>query len=123
MFQGSSCSLRDSSYSLCSSSLPNNFSHHLLRRPTHRGLQKSASLATASPTSHLATATEVTRLDVTGLGTFPPEVEATMRRAMEDPNRLGGRALMELVRTIFSRCGTLGKVIWCGNCIRSSAVL
>jgi len=73
------------------------------RRPTHRGLQKSASLATASPTSHLATATEVTRLDVTGLGTFPPEVEATMRRAMEDPNRLGGRALMELVRTIFSR--------------------
>merc|ERR1711971_362160 len=52
---------------------------------------------------HLATATEITRLDVSGLGTFPPDVEATVRKAMEDPNRLGGRALMELVRTIFAR--------------------
>merc|ERR1711971_209636 len=52
---------------------------------------------------HLATATEITRLDVSGLGTFPPDVEATVRKAIEDPNRLGGRALMELVRTIFAR--------------------
>jgi hypothetical protein len=52
---------------------------------------------------HLATATEITRLDVSGLGTFPPDVEAIVRKAMEDPNRLGPRALMELVRTIFAR--------------------
>merc|ERR1712037_208892 len=86
------------------------------QRPS--SLKKSASLvpSTISPHSylggsssgsnhnpHLATATEITRLDVSGLGTFPPDVEATVRKAMEDPNRLGGRALMELVRTIFAR--------------------
>merc|ERR1712037_395554 len=86
------------------------------QRPS--SLKKSSSLvsSTISPHSylggpssgpnhnpHLATATEITRLDVSGLGTFPPDVEATVRKAMEDPNRLGGRALMELVRTIFAR--------------------
>merc|ERR1712110_1390100 len=82
------------------------------QRPS--SLKKSTSLvSTTSPQSylgsgtnhnpHLATATEITRLDVSGLGTFPPDVEATVRKAMEDPNRLGGRALMELVRTIFAR--------------------
>jgi len=80
------------------------------QRPS--SLKKSASLATTtSPHSflgsnqnpHLATATEITRLDVSGLGAFPPDVDATVRKAMEDPNRLGGRALMELVRTIFAR--------------------
>merc|ERR1712037_320746 len=82
------------------------------QRPS--SLKKSTSLvSTTSPQSylgsgtnhnpHLATATEITRLDVSGLGTFPPDVEATVKKAMEDPNRLGGRALMELVRTIFAR--------------------
>merc|ERR1711934_770569 len=82
------------------------------QRPS--SLKKSTSLvSTTSPQSylgsgtnhnpHLATATEITRLDVSGLGTFPPDVEATVKKAMEAPNRLGGRALMELVRTIFAR--------------------
>lgn len=51
----------------------------------------------------MATTTEITRVDVSGLGSFPPDVEANMRKAMEDPNRLSGRALMELVRIIFGR--------------------
>jgi len=42
-------------------------------------------------------------VDVARLGTFPPDVEATMKQAMEDPNRLSGRSLMELVRQIFTR--------------------
>jgi len=62
-------------------------------------LRKSHSLASSS----LATATEISRVDVSGLGTFPAEVEATIRRALEDPNRVGPRALMELVRTVFQR--------------------
>lgn len=42
-------------------------------------------------------------IDVSRLGTFTPDVEATMKQAMEDPNRLSGRSLMELVRQIFTR--------------------
>jgi len=42
-------------------------------------------------------------IDVSRLGTFSPEVEATIKQAIEDPNRLSGRSLMELVRQIFSR--------------------
>eukprot|EP00092_Neocalanus_flemingeri_P024241 GFUD01026290.1.p1 GENE.GFUD01026290.1~~GFUD01026290.1.p1 ORF type:complete len:291 (+),score=89.38 GFUD01026290.1:121-993(+) len=42
-------------------------------------------------------------LDVSRLGTFTPEVEATIKQAIEDPNRLSGRSLMELVRQIFTR--------------------
>jgi len=42
-------------------------------------------------------------VDVSRLGTFTPDVEATMKQAIEDPNRLSGRSLMELVRQIFTR--------------------
>jgi len=42
-------------------------------------------------------------IEVSRLGTFNPEVEATIKQAMEDPNRLSGRSLMELVRQIFTR--------------------
>jgi len=42
-------------------------------------------------------------IDVSRLGNFAPDVEATMKQAMEDPNRLSGRSLMELVRQIFTR--------------------
>merc|ERR1711881_15641 len=46
---------------------------------------------------------ESDNIDVSRLGNFAPDVEATMKQAMEDPNRLSGRSLMELVRQIFTR--------------------
>jgi len=67
---------------------------------THRGSLASPALRKSHS---MATTTEITRVDVSGLGSFPSDVEATIRKAMEDPNRLSGRALMELVRTIFGR--------------------
>lgn len=42
-------------------------------------------------------------VDVSRLGTFTPEVEATIKQAIEDPNRLSGRSLMELVRQMLTR--------------------
>lgn len=44
-----------------------------------------------------------TDLDLAGLGSASAEVENTMKAALEDPNRLSGRSLMELVRQVFSR--------------------
>jgi len=41
--------------------------------------------------------------DFTGLGSFSPEIELAMKRALDDPNRLPGRTLMELVRVVFQR--------------------
>lgn len=64
------------------------------------GLPRSHSL---KKSHSLATTTEISNMDMSGLGAFPPDVEATIRKAMEDPNRLGGRTLMELVKTIFTR--------------------
>jgi len=36
-------------------------------------------------------------------GSFSPEIELAMNRALDDPNRLPGRTLMELVRVVFQR--------------------
>jgi len=65
-----------------------------LQGPGPAPLRKSHSLATTA---------EVTGCDLSSLGSFPPEVEGVVRRALEDPNRLAPRALMDLVRTIFQR--------------------
>jgi len=60
------------------------------------GLRKSRSLA--ADMSYVPS-----QGDFSGLGSFSPEIEVTMKKALEDPNRLPGRTLMELVRQIFSR--------------------
>jgi len=65
-----------------------------------RQLRKSRSLqaemqAFASPVQN--------HTDFTGLGSFSPEIELAMKRALDDPNRLPGRTLMELVRVVFQR--------------------
>lgn len=43
------------------------------------------------------------QVDISGLGRFSPEVEATINKSLDDPNRLSGRSLMELVKHIFTR--------------------
>jgi len=43
------------------------------------------------------------QVDISGLGRFSPEIEATINKALDDPNRLSGRSLMELVKVIFNR--------------------
>jgi len=41
--------------------------------------------------------------DLSELGNFPPDIQETVNRALEDPNRLSGRSVMDLVRHIFGR--------------------
>merc|ERR1712089_26913 len=76
---------------------------YLGSRPSMSTPRSSLTTPSLKKSHSMATTTEITRLDLSGLGPFTPELEATIRKAMEDPNRLSGRSLMELVRTIFNR--------------------
>ncbi|CAL7947245.1 unnamed protein product [Xylocopa violacea] len=63
------------------------------------GLKRSKSLNAAD----VLAAKAVNISDASELGKFPPPIQDTLLRAIEDPNLLNARALMELVRHILER--------------------
>jgi len=68
-----------------------------------RQLRKSRSLQAEMQAFASAAAAQNAQPDFTGLGSFSPEIELAMKRALDDPNRLPGRTLMDLVRVVFQR--------------------
>lgn len=67
---------------------------------TPPGLQRSKSLGAADILSRNSCTNSP---DANDLGSFPPQIQTTIFKAMEDPNQLPSRTLMELVRHVMER--------------------
>nr|CAD7407204.1 unnamed protein product [Timema poppensis] len=77
----------------------------LLRLPSSvlpGGLKRSKSLGAADMMRQNPSSYSVSK-EAPDLGPFPSEVHAAIRHAVEDPNKLSARTLMELVRQIMDR--------------------
>ncbi|XP_066998065.2 CBP80/20-dependent translation initiation factor isoform X2 [Anabrus simplex] len=84
-----------------------------LSRPTSVpsfGLKRSKSLGAADMVAAKGGSGFGVAKEAPDLGSFPLEVQTSIQRAVEDPNNLSARALMDLVRLIMDR--VVGSVIY-----------
>lgn len=69
---------------------------------SNAGLKRSKSMSAADSAS-LAAKLKDLALQADDLGEFPPEIQANVQMAVEDPNKLPARTLMELAKHIMER--------------------
>ncbi|PNF28717.1 hypothetical protein B7P43_G07857 [Cryptotermes secundus] len=72
---------------------------HLPMSTPLSSLKRSRSLGAAD----MAARQQAHIIETPSLGNFPPEIQSTISKAVEDPNKVSARSLMDLVRQIMER--------------------